>query len=154
MGISYIEKRRGVLAYWLDIVVDPSRADIIKVDVEILNRCDKVSEMKAIMVCVILLSGQMRTLQDKPSVRLPQNQSSIPADYGGRLVELKDGPQTVYLPQQSPTLDSHGRPWSIDITNFGSSTVTIVGRALFKVQLMAQQSVHIKYTSAGYSTSQ
>jgi hypothetical protein len=69
-------------------------------------------------------------------------------------VELKDGPQTVHLPQQSPTLDSHGRPWSIDITNLGSKTVTIVGRALFKVQLMAHQSVHITYTSAGYSASQ
>jgi len=152
--MSCIEKLSGVLVYWLDILMDPSRADIIRVDVAILNTCDKVSEMKAIMICVILLSGQMRTLEDKPSVRLPQNQSYIPADYGGSLVELKDGPQTVHLPQQSPTLDSHGRPWSIDITNLGSSTVTIVGRALFKVQLMAHQTVHIKYTSAGYSTSQ
>jgi len=136
------------------LTVGSSRSDIIKVDGAILNRCDKVSEMKTVMICVILLSGQMRTLQDRPSVRLPQNQSYIPADYGGSLVELKDGPQTVHLPQQSPTLDSHGRPWSIDITNLGSSTVTIVGRALFKVQLMAHQTVHIKYTSAGYSTSQ
>ncbi len=108
--------------------------------------------MKVVLLVCAVLFGQMKTLQDRPAIRLPQHQGFIPAEYGGDLVELRDAPPTVQLPQRSPTLDSHGHPWAIDIRNFGPGAVTIVGRAQFRLQIPKDQLVHIKSTSTGYAT--
>jgi len=82
---------------------------------------------------------------------LPPHQTSIPIDYGGDLVELKNAPPTVELPQRAPALDSHGRTWLIDVRNLGPGTVTVIGRPQFSVKLTVGQTVQIKSTSTGYS---
>jgi hypothetical protein len=79
--------------------------------------------MKGFLVCVVFLAGQMGTLstpQDKPVVRLPPNDSSIPNHNGGDLLQLRNAPPNIELPQRAPTVDSHGRPWLIDVKNFGA----------------------------------
>ena len=110
--------------------------------------------MKAVVMSLLLFAGQIKTLQDKPVIHLPPHQNFIPVEYGGHFVEMDDAPITVQLPQQSPTLDFHGHPWSIDVENFGPATVTIVGRALFRVRVSPNQTVHIKSSNLGYSISQ
>lgn len=105
--------------------------------------------MKTLLIC-LAFACQMNTLQDKPVVRLPPHQTSIPIDFGGDLVELKNAPPTVELPQQSPAMDSHGRTWSIEIRNLGPGTVTVIGRPQFSAQLTVGQTVDIKSTNTGY----
>jgi len=95
--------------------------------------------------------GTLNTLQDKPVVRLSPHKSSIPIEYGGDLVELKNAPPTVELPQRAPTMDSHGHTWLIDVRNLGPGTVTVVGRPQFSVQLTIGKTAHIKSTGTGYS---
>jgi hypothetical protein len=109
--------------------------------------------MKSILLYLTLFtfqSGTLNTLQDRPVVRLPLRQGSIPADYGGDEVDFKDGPPTLRLPDVPPKLDSHGLPWVVVLKNLGPSTVMIVGRAQFSVQLRTGQSVGIKSTDRGY----
>lgn len=109
--------------------------------------------MKIFLVSAAFLIGQigtLNTLQDKPVVRLPPHQRSIPID-GGDLVELKNAPPTVELPQQAPAVNSHGRPWLIDVRNLGPGTVTVIGRPQFSLLLTVGQTAHIKSTNTGYS---
>jgi len=107
--------------------------------------------MKTFLISLALFAGQYNTLQDKPVVRLPPHQDVIPGECGGDLVELKDAPPEVQLPPLR-LVDSHGRPWSIEVRNLGPGTVTIVGRAQFHVEVPAGHSVSIKATNAGYSS--
>ena len=110
--------------------------------------------MRGFLVFLALFAGQMgalNTLQDKPVVRLPPHQNFIPIEYGGFHVELKSALPTIQLPPLPPKLDSHGIPWSIEVKNLGPDTVTVVGNALFSVQIPAGQTVRIRTTSNGYS---
>jgi hypothetical protein len=40
----------------------------------------------------------MKALQDKPVVHLPPHRSAIQIDFGGKLLELINAPETVFLP--------------------------------------------------------
>jgi hypothetical protein len=107
--------------------------------------------MKTFLICLALFAAQYNTLQDKPVVRLPPHQDSIPSEFGGDLVELKNAPPQVQLPPLH-LLDSHGHPWLIEVRNLGPGTVTIVGKAQFHVEVPVSHSVSIKATIAGYSS--
>jgi hypothetical protein len=107
--------------------------------------------MKTFLICLALFAAQYNTLQDRPVVRLHPHQDFIPAEFGGDLVELMNAPPRVQLPPPR-LVDSHGRPWSIEIRNLGPGTVTIVGKAQFQVEVAVGHSVNIKATSAGYSS--
>ena len=98
-----------------------------------------------------LFAGQYNTLQGKPVVRLHPHQDSIPVEFGGDLVELMNAPPQVRLPPPR-LVDSHGRPWSIEVRNLGPGTVTIVGKAQFHLEVPVGHSVSIKATDAGYSS--
>lgn len=108
--------------------------------------------MRSFLFCVALFAGQMNTLQDKPVVRLRAHQDFIPVEFGGDLVVLANGPTVVHLPNLPPTLDSQRRPWSVDLKNLGSSTVTIVGKAQFTVQVDVDRTVQIKSNGTAYSS--
>jgi hypothetical protein len=108
--------------------------------------------MKTFLIYLAFFAGQMNSLQDKPTVRLPPHQNFIPVDSGGDLVELKSAPPTVQLPPLPPTLDSHGIPWLVEIRNLGPGTVTVVGKAQFSVQVPGGKTVGIKSTGTGYAS--
>jgi hypothetical protein len=62
------------------------------------------------------------------------------------MVELMNAPTQVQLPPLR-LLDSHGRPWAIEVRNLGPGTVTIVGKAQFHVEVPVHHSVTIKATA-------
>ena len=107
--------------------------------------------MKRVLIYLAFFVGQYNTLQDKPVVRLHPHQDLIPMEYGGDLVELKDAPPQVQLPPLH-LLDSHGRPWAIEVRNLGPGTVTIVGVAQFHVQVPVHNTVSIQATKDGYAS--
>jgi hypothetical protein len=106
--------------------------------------------MMTFLIYLALFAGQYNTLQDKPVVRLHPHQDFIPVEFGGDLVELMNAPPQVQLPPLR-LVDSHGRPWSIEVRNLGPGTVNIVGKAQFHAEVPVGHSVTIKATNAGYS---
>jgi len=108
--------------------------------------------MKTALICLALLAGQMRTLQDRPVVHLRPDQDFIQNEFGGATVELANSPKVIQLPKQPPTVDSRGKPWAVDIKNSGPNSVTVVGRAGFSVLVQVGQVVHIKFTATGFSS--
>jgi len=106
--------------------------------------------MKTLFIFLALFAGQMRTLQDKPLVRLHPGQDAIPAEFGGHVVELGNTPQVIQLPKLPPKADAHGLAWTVDVKNEGSTAVTLVGNAQFTVHLGVGRTVSIKSTGAGY----
>ena len=107
--------------------------------------------MKTFLIYLAFFAGQYNTLQAKPVVRLHPHQDFIPGEFGGDLVELKDAPPQVQLPPIR-LVDSHGRPWSIEVKNLGPGTVTIVGKPQFHVEVPVGHSVSIKASDVGYSS--
>jgi hypothetical protein len=59
--------------------------------------------MKALLICVAVIIGQMNTLQDKQVVHLQPHSGAIRADFGGKLLELLDAPAIIYLPMAPPS---------------------------------------------------
>jgi len=41
-----------------------------------------------LLVCIAVILGQMKALQDQPVVHLPPHRSAIQIDFGGKLLEL------------------------------------------------------------------
>jgi hypothetical protein len=79
--------------------------------------------MKSLLFCLLLFTGQLNAPKDV--VRLPSDKNAIPANYGGKLVELLGAPPEVDLPLQPiPTAES-GPMWSVEIKNLGPHDVTI-----------------------------
>jgi hypothetical protein len=109
--------------------------------------------MKTFLVYLAFFAAQYNTLQDKPVVRLHPHQDFIPQEFGGDLVELMNSATQVQLPPPR-LLDSHGRPWAIEVRNLGPGTVTIVGKAQFHVEVPVHHSVSIRATETGYSSGQ
>jgi hypothetical protein len=107
--------------------------------------------MKALLVGVALVIGQMNTLQDKQVVHLQPHSGAIRADFGGKLLELVDAPTMIYLPMAPPKLDSHGNPWSVDIKNLGPGVVAVVGTSQFSLRIMVGQTVHVFSKGTSYS---
>jgi hypothetical protein len=107
--------------------------------------------MNKFLIHLILIAGQMNTLQDKPVVHLSPRQIFIPVEFGGDLLELVNSPTVIQLPKQSPTLDSQGNPWSVDVKNLGPRTVAVVGKDEFNVNVNVGQTVHIYSNGTVYS---
>jgi hypothetical protein len=107
--------------------------------------------MKIVLIYLAFFAGQYNTLQDRPVVRLHPHQEFIPMEYGGDLVELLNAPVQVQLPPLH-LLDSHGRPWVIEVRNLGPNTVTIVGAAQFHVQVPVHNTVTISAAKDGYAS--
>jgi hypothetical protein len=97
--------------------------------------------MKALLVSVAVLIGQMNTLQEKQVVHLQPHSGAIRADFGGKLLELQNAPAIVYLPMAPPKLDLQGNPWSLDIRNLGPGVVAVVGTSQFSLRIMVGQTV-------------
>jgi hypothetical protein len=108
--------------------------------------------MNRLLVLLIVFTGQMNTLQEKPVVHLPPHQNFIAVEFGGDLVELINAPAVLLLPKLPPTLDAHGSPWTIEVKNLGPGNVTIVGKSQFNLQVNVGQTVRIKSSSTGYSS--
>jgi hypothetical protein len=99
--------------------------------------------MKAIVVSLALLAGQMITMQEKPVVHLKPHQDTIEAGYGGMLLELDHSPQALRLPKFPPKPDPQGAQWSVDVKNFGPWPVTVQDYGNFSVKVNLNQTVHI-----------
>jgi hypothetical protein len=106
--------------------------------------------VKATLICLILLVGQMNTMQDKPVVYLQPHHISIDSRFSGKLLELANAPAVINLPVVPPKADYRGIPWSIDVKNLGPAAVAITGKAL-RVEVNVGQSVHISSDGAAYS---
>ena len=58
--------------------------------------------MKALLVCIAAIIGQMNTLQDRQIVHLQLHSGAIRTDFGGKLLELLNAPTIIYLPMAPP----------------------------------------------------
>jgi hypothetical protein len=92
----------------------------------------------------------MNTLQDKPVVHLHPHQDFIPTEFGGDVVEIVNGPTVVHLPNLPPALDSQRRPWCVYVKNLGPTSVTIVGKSQFSVEVNVDRIVQIKSKGSEY----
>jgi hypothetical protein len=106
--------------------------------------------MKALLICVAVVIGQMNTLQDKQVVHLQPHSGAIRADFGGKLLELLNAPAIIYLPMAPPKLDSQGNAWSVDIKNLGPGVVTVVGASQFSSRIIVGQTVHVSSNGMTY----
>ena len=106
--------------------------------------------MKAFLICLALISGQLNALQEKPVVHMQPHRSAVDIGFGGTLLELINTPGVLSLPIVPPKADSKGDPWSVDIKNLGPGAVTVVGRAQFSVQIKVGQTVHIYSSGTAY----
>jgi hypothetical protein len=107
--------------------------------------------MKTLLISLALFTGQMNTLQDRPVIHLRPHNSSVEDGFGGMLLELINGPATVFLPAVPPKLDSQGNPWSVDVKNLGPRVVTIIGKSQFSEPVNPGQTLHIHSNGAIYS---
>jgi len=111
--------------------------------------------MRILPVGLVLLAGQMITMQSRPVVRLEPHKNTIEAKVGGALVELINAPEIVYLPPSPPTLDAQGAPWSVEVKNFGPASVTVMGaKTHFQVQIGPGRTVRINSNGAAYQLRQ
>jgi hypothetical protein len=108
--------------------------------------------MRHFLIYLALIAGQMNTLQDKPVVHLHPHQDVIPADFGGDLVVLVNGPTVVHLPNLPPTLDAQRRPWAVFVQNLGPGRVTVVGKSQFSVEVSVNRTVQIKSNGTAYAS--
>ena len=107
--------------------------------------------MKALLICIAVMTGQMNTLQEQQVVHLQPHSGAIRADFGGKLLELLNAPAVIYLPMAPPKLDSHGNPWSVDIRNLGPGAVTVVGASQFSSRIIVGQTLHVFSNGRSYS---
>jgi hypothetical protein len=106
--------------------------------------------MKFFLIYLAVIAGQMNTLQDRPVVHLHPHQDFIPAEFGGDMVVLANGPAIVHLPNLPPVLDSQRRPWGVYVKNLGPGTVRIVGKSQFAVEVNVDRMVQIKSKGTEY----
>ena len=107
--------------------------------------------MKQLMFGLLLIVGQVSTLQDKPAVHLQPNRDRIEAAFGGKLLELIHAPSTIHLPTVPPEVDGQGLPWTLDVKNLGPTAVTITGTENFSVELHVGGTIHIRANGVRYS---
>ena len=99
--------------------------------------------MKALLVCIAVIIGQMNTLQDRQIVHLQLHSGAIRTDFGGKLLELLNAPTIIYLPMAPPKLDSQGihGPSTSEIWDPGA--VTVVGTSEYSSRIIVGQTLHI-----------
>jgi hypothetical protein len=107
--------------------------------------------MKTFLICTAVIIGQMNAQQTKQVAHLPPNRDTIPAEFGGKLLELTNAPAIVYLPTTAPKLDSQGQPWSVDIENLGPGVTAVLGQGEFTERIRVGQTVHVVWNGSSYS---
>jgi hypothetical protein len=110
--------------------------------------------MKILGMYLALLIGQANSLQDKPMVHLRPHQDVIELNFGGKLLEVINGPTMINLPLTIPKPDAQGIPWSIDIKNMGPSIVTVIGKTPFNLPIDVGRTVHIYSNGTAYALKQ
>ena len=106
--------------------------------------------MKSLLLVLALLSAQLPSRDNEPTVVLPTNHATIPANYGGKYVQLKNPPAVVNLPLTPPKPLPSGLPWYVDVVNFGPGNVTLQAGPQFSVQLQPKDSVRIVTSNSIY----
>jgi hypothetical protein len=107
--------------------------------------------VRALSIGIVLLATQMNTLQSKPVVHLQPHRSVVSVEAGGKLLELINAPETVWLPTRPPRSESDGRRWCVDIRNLGPTQVTIADLRHFSVQDEVGRTITICSNGAAYS---
>jgi hypothetical protein len=107
--------------------------------------------MKTLLICTAFIIGQIGTQQNRQVAHLPMQRDTIPAEFGGKLLELTNAPAIVYLPTTAPKLDSQGQPWSIDIENLGPGVTAVLGQGQFTVRIRVAQTAHVIWNGTSYS---
>ena len=107
--------------------------------------------MRSFLAMVIMLAGQMNTLQPKSVVHLQAHRNSIDQGFGGSFLELINAPATVFLPGFPPKADTNSIPWTVDIKNFGPNPVTVSAEKVhFGTTISVGQTVHIVSNGTDY----
>jgi hypothetical protein len=106
--------------------------------------------MKALLLSIALLAGQLQSSQNEEVVRLPPHSLGIPVSDGGKLVELLYASSFLHLPSPPPKPDSQGNAWHVDIRNLGPNDVTIVAADRFSVHLSPRETTHIRSDGSLY----
>lgn len=100
---------------------------------------------------LVLLGGQLITMQSRPVVHLPPHKDTIEAGVGGSLVELINAPAVIYLPPSPPRMDGRVVPWSVDVRNLGPVSVMVCSaKAHFQTVVSTGQTVHIDSNGTAY----
>ncbi len=98
--------------------------------------------MKALLISMALLTGQIMSMQDRPVVHLKPHSDLIEVGFSGSLLELQNAPESLRLPKLPPRPDGQGNQWFVDVKNFGPHPVLIGGNN-FTQQVGVGQTVHI-----------
>jgi hypothetical protein len=104
-----------------------------------------------LLLCLALFAGQLQTSQNEVVVRLPPHVVSIPANDGGKMVELLYTAPSLSLPKRIPPVDADGKAWYVDVRNLGPGEVTVQGTEGFVVHLQPKQVVRIRTSGNTYA---
>jgi hypothetical protein len=107
--------------------------------------------MRILLISLGFLIAQANSLQEKPVVHLEPQSGAIQANFGGKLLELRNAPTIIYLPMYPPRLDSQGNPWSLDIKNLGPGAVTVVGTNQFELRVVVNKTAKVFSNGTSYS---
>jgi hypothetical protein len=100
---------------------------------------------------LVLLGGQLITMQSRPVTHLQPHKNMIEPGFGGSLVELMNAPVVIYLPPSPPKEDAQGVPWSVDVKNLGPVSVMITStKSHFQTVVGIGQTVHIDSNGVTY----
>ena len=108
--------------------------------------------MRTLLTSLAFFFAQMNSLQEKPVVHLELHSGAIQANFGGKVLELRDAPTIIYLPMTPPKLDSQGNSWSVDIKNLGPGAVNVVGTNQFEMRVVVGKTAHMFSNGTSYST--
>jgi len=108
--------------------------------------------MRMLFLGLVLVGGQLISMQSRPVIHLQPHKSTIEARFGGCLVELLNGPAVIYLPQVPPRVDGQGGPWSVEVKNLGPASVVVTADQVhFQTAVRTGQTVQIDSNGATYS---
>jgi hypothetical protein len=99
--------------------------------------------MKALLISLALLTGQMMSMQERPVVHLKPHSDLIEVGFAGSRLELQNAPEYLHLPKFPPKPDGQGNQWFVDIKNFGPHVVMVDDPEHFKAPVAVGQTVHI-----------
>jgi hypothetical protein len=106
--------------------------------------------MRTLLIAVAICAGQLSLAQDIQVVHLRPHHSDVEIAFGGKTLELINAPEIVILPASPPPPHLDGKQWFVDVKNLGPSTVTVVGKGSFSVQISMGETVRIVSNGGGY----
>jgi hypothetical protein len=110
------------------------------------------SSCTPVILFLALWAGQAIPVEHKQIVHLRPHSNFIPAEFGGKRLELLNSPAVLYLLALPPKVDSQGSPWSVDVVNLGPGAVTVLDKSRFSVQISAGETVHIQSNGNEYAS--